>query len=115
MVDGGYPRLGCIESARLPGAVDGNPALQAGRLGYGRRQLRLGVLEDGVKLAVFEVVAAGFINLDKVGAVLDLLADHRHQILGSVGVGGVGEHVLLWVEMESIFMATQDVDGVTAN
>ena len=114
MVDGGYARLGSIESGRLAGAMHGNPALQAGRLGYGRGQLRFGVLDDGVKLAVFEEVAAGFINLDKVGAVLNLLADHGHQLIGSVGVGGIGEHVLLGVEVERVFVAAQDVDGVTA-
>ncbi len=114
MVDGGYTRLGSIESGGLTGAMHGNPGLQAGCLDYGRRQLRFSVLDDGVKLAVFEVVAAGFVDLDKVGAVLDLLADDGHQLIGSVGVGGIGEHVLLGVEVERVFVATQDVDGIAA-
>ena len=68
-----------------------------------------------MKLAVFEEVAAGFIDLGEVRPILDLLANHRHQFIGGVGVGGVGQDMLLGVVVERIFVAAQDVDGVAAD
>ena len=115
MVDRGHSRLGGVQGARLTFAMHGDARLQACRLGDGLRQLRLGVLDDGVKLAVLEEVAAGFVNLDEVRPVLDLLANDGHQFIAGVGVGGVGEHVLLGVVVERVLVAAEDVDGVAAD
>src|SRR5580692_5968929 len=95
--------------------MHGDASLQALRFRDGLRQLRLSVLEDAVKLAVFDEVAAGFVDLDEVRAVLDLLANDGYQFIASVGVGGVGEHVLLGVVVEGVLVAAENTDSVTTD
>ena len=65
MVDGSYARLGGVQRYRLTFAMHRDAGLQARCLGDSLRQLRFGVLEDGVKLAVLEEVAAGFVDFVK--------------------------------------------------
>ena len=115
MVDGGYSGLGGVQSAGLTFTMHANACLQAFRFRDGLGQLRLGVLVDAVKLAVFDEVAAGFVDLDEVRAVLDLLANDGYQFIAGVGVGGVGEHVLLGVVVEGVFVAAEHTDGVATD
>jgi len=112
MVDRGHPGLGGVKGARLTFTMHGNASLQAGSLGDGLRQLRLGVFHDAMKLTVLKEVGAGFVDLDEVRPVLDLLANDAHQFIAGIGVGGVGKHVLLGVEVECVFVAAENVDGV---
>src|ERR1700691_3043791 len=78
MVDRGHPRLGGVQSARLTFTVHRDACLQARSLGDGLRELRLRVLENAVKLAALKEVAAGFVNLDEIRPLLDLLANDSH-------------------------------------
>jgi len=63
----------------------------------------------------FHAVGAGLVDLGEVGAFLVLLAHDLDDLLGGVGVIGVGEHVLGGVEADGVFMAAHDVDGVAAD
>ena len=62
-----------------------------------------------------ELVVAGFVDLDEVGAVFDLLADDVHDSSALLGVGGVREDTLFGVVTDGVFMAAEDVDGITAD
>ena len=75
----------------------------------------LGVLVGRVQNAVDHAVGAGLVDLGEVGALLVLLAHDFDDLLGGVGVVGVGEHVLRGVEVDGVFVAAQDVDGVAAD
>ena len=44
-----------------------------------------------------------------------LRADHLDDLLGGVGVVGVGEHVLRGIEVVGVLVAAQNVDGVAAD
>ena len=68
-----------------------------------------------VNLPSRDRVAAGLVDLDEVGAFLELLADHGDEFVGVVGVGGVGENVLLGIVADGVFVAAENVDGVAAD
>ena len=55
------------------------------------------------------------INLDEVRALLDLLPYHGDQFVGIVGVGGIGGDVLGGIEVDCVFMASENADGVAAD
>ena len=53
-------------------------------------------------------IVAGFVDLDEIGAYLELLADHGDQFVGVVGVSGVGQHALLGIVADGVFVAAQN-------
>ena len=75
----------------------------------------LGILVGRDELAVDGAVFAGFVNLDEVGAFLELFADDGDEFGNVVGVGGVGEHALLRIEADGVFVAAENIDGVAGN
>ncbi len=81
----------------------------------GGSELCFGVLIRRVQLAVDERVSASLIHLDEVGAFLYLLANHFDNLLGTVGVVGVGEYMLRGIEVIGVFVSAEDVDGVAAD
>ena len=74
-----------------------------------------GVLVGRGEFSVREGVCAGFVNFDEVRAFFELLADYGDEFGGIVGVGGVGEDVLLRVVADGVFVAAENVDGVAAD
>src|SRR5207302_6015530 len=115
VVDGSDSGLGGVESARLASGVHGDVFAEAGGLFDGGGEFGLGVLVDGVEFSIANGVGAGFINLDEVGAFLELLADGGDEFVGVVGVGGVGQDVLLGVVVERVLVPAENVDGVAAD
>ena len=57
----------------------------------------------------------GLVDLGEVGTFLVLLAHHLDELLGGVGVVGVGEHVLRRVVAIGIFVPAEDIDGIAAD
>ena len=115
VVDGGNAGLRGVERARLAHGVDADRRAQAVGLFDRGGQLRLGVLVGRVQDAVDHAVGPGLVNLDEVGAFLVLPADDLDELVGGVGVVGVGEHVLRGVEVDGVLVAAQNVDGVAAD
>jgi hypothetical protein len=66
-----------------------------------------GVLVGGVQDAVDHAVGAGLVDLGEVGALLVLLAHDGDDLVGGVGVVGVGEHVLGGVVADGVFVAAE--------
>ena len=115
VIEGGNARLSGIERARLAHVVDANIGADPLCLFHRRGQLRLGVLVRSVEVAVDHAIGPGFVNLEKVRALLVLFAHGLDDLLGVVGAVGIGEHVLLGVEMVGVFVPAQDVDGIGAD
>src|SRR5208337_5219095 len=78
-------------------------------------ELGLGVLVRRGEFAIGKVIGAGLINLDEVGALLELLPYHGDQFAGIVGVSGIGGNVLGGIEVDCVFMAPKNADGVAAD
>ncbi len=115
MVDAGHTSLRCIRSSRLARAVHAHKRAGAIGLGDRRGKLRFGVLVGRREGVAVEMVSSGLVDLGEVRALLALLTHHRDDLVGSVRVVGVREHVLRGVEADGVFMAAQDVDGVAGN
>ena len=64
---------------------------------------------------VAKIVVPGFVDLDEVGAFLELLANYFDQFVDAVRPRCVGQHMLLGVKAQRILMSTQDVDCVAAD
>ena len=47
--------------------------------------------------------------------MLDLLAHHLDNLLGTVGIIGVGKHVLRGIESVGVFVAPENIDGIAAD
>ena len=115
MIEGGNARLSGIESARLALIVDANIGADSLCLFHRRGQLRLGVLVRSVEVAVDHAIGPGFVNLEKVRALLVLFAHGLDDLLGVIGAVRIGEYVLFGVEMVGVFVPAQDVDGISAH
>ncbi len=110
------PACGGVAGAGFAGGVDGDAGAGAVGFGDGGGELGFGVLVGGDEVVAFgEAVAAGFVDLGEVGAAFVLLAHDGDDLVGVVGVVGVGEHVLRGVVADGVFVAAEDVDGVAGN
>ncbi len=78
-------------------------------------QLRLRVLIWGREFSIPQRIRPSLIDLDEVGAFLELLPDHRNQFVRAVSVIRVGKDVLLGVIADGVFVSAKDVDCVAAN
>ena len=67
-----------------------------------------------VKMFVVDRILSGFVDLGEVGSAFALLADDFDELVGRVGVVGVGEDVLGRVVAEGVFVASEEVDRVAA-
>ena len=67
------------------------------------------------ELAAGQRVAARLVDLDEVRALLELAADDADQFERIVGLRGVGQHPLLRVIADRVFVAAQDIDRVAAD
>src|SRR5579872_6881445 len=81
------------------------------------RSAKLGfrVLIRRGKFAVTKRIASSFVDLDKIGALLELLADYGNQFSGVVGPGGIREEVLLRVVVVCILVSAKDVHCIAAD
>ena len=112
MVDGRDAGLRGVERARLVGGVHGDAGAHAGGLSDSGRQLRGRVLVRGDVLTVDFAVGAGLVDLDKVGALLELQPDGRDELIGVVGVSRVGGDVFGGVEVDRVLVAAEDADRI---
>src|ERR1700728_3959000 len=87
----------------------------AGAVGFGDGggKLGFGVLVGRGEGVALKMVSPGLVDLGEVGAFFALLAHDGDDLIGGVGVVGVGEDLLGGVEADGVFMATEDVDGIT--
>ena len=89
VIDRNHARTRGVQRAGLAGGVDSNVLAHArGFLDRGH-ELSFGVLIRRGEFAITDHVPAGLIDLDKIGAQLELLADSGDQFIGVVGTGGV--------------------------
>ena len=115
VVDGGDAGLRGVERAGLAHGVDADGDAEAMSFSNGGGELLRSVLVGRVEDAVNHLVGAGLVDLDEAGALLVLLADDFDELLGGVGVVGVGEDVLCGVEADGVFVSAENVDGVAAD
>ena len=115
VIDGFDSGAGGVERAGFSGSVDRDPI--AGARGFVDRggELLLGILVRRDELTVDGGVRAGFVNFDEVGAFLELFADDGDEFGDVVGVGGVGQHALLGIEADGVFVAAENIDGVAGD
>ena len=59
-------------------------------------------------------IFAGLIDLGEIGTFFVLLAHDFDELLGGVGIVGVGEHVLCRVVFVGVLVSTEEIDGVSA-
>src|SRR5579872_3244948 len=78
-------------------------------------QLSFAVLVWRRENAVAHRIAAGLIDLDEIGAFLELPADYLNQLLCVVRISRVREHMLLGVEAVGVLMPAEEVDSVAAD
>ena len=79
------------------------------------RQLGFRVLIDTVVHAVAQIIAAGFVDFDEVRALFNLLADDGNKLLSIIGIGGIGENVLLRVVIDGVFVTTENAYCIAAD
>src|SRR5208282_3739278 len=115
VIDGDDTGLDRVESSGLAGAMDAHALAHARRLLDGGFELGLGVLVGCGEFAIGHAVGAGLINLDKVRALFELLPYHGDQFAGIVGVGGIGGDVLGGIEVDCVFVSSENADGVAAD
>ena len=115
VINGEDTRLGGVESTGFSGGVDGDVFPSAGGFLDGRGKFGLGVLVGGGETALADGVGAGLIDFDEVRAFLELLANDGDELPGRIGIGGVGEDVLLGIIVNRIFVSAKDIDGVAAD
>ena len=77
--------------------------------------MRLGVLIGSNKFSIVDGVGSGLVDLDEVRAFFKLLAHHRNQFVGIIGVVCVGQNALRRVVTDRVFVSAKDVDRVPAN
>ena len=95
--------------------MDGHAFPHAPRLAHGGSHLLRGELERRREAAAHQRVFARFVDLDEIGAFLQLPANGGHQFSRVVGLRGVGEHALLGIVTDGILVPAQNVDGVAAD
>ena len=115
MVDGFDASASCVESSGLSSGVDRNAIACAPCLTHSGEEFVLGVLEWSGETAVHERIRAGLINLDEFCTFLDLFADDGDKFGGVIGVSRIGEHVLLRVVADGVFVAAKNVDGIATD
>src|ERR1700680_3956211 len=115
MVDRNHSGLRRIKRARFAGGMYGHTLSDARRLAYGGLHLLCGELERRRETATRQRVLARFLDLDEIGAFLQLLANRGHEFSRVVGLRGVGEHALLGIVAEGILVPAQNVDRVAAD
>jgi aminodeoxyfutalosine synthase len=113
--DGRHSRLGRIKRSRLSHRVHAHIRSKPARLLYRSCQLRLGVLVRRVQHTINHPVRPGLVDLHKVRAFFVLLPHYLHKLLGIVGIIGIREHVLRWIEVVGVLMPAQNVDGIRAD
>src|ERR1700679_2394379 len=115
VVDAGYTGFGCVGCARFAGAMYADEGAGAVGFGDGGGELLFSELIGRGEGAAVEMVAAGFVELGEVGALFALFAHDGDDLVGGVGIVGVGEHVLRGIEADGVFMTAEDVDGVAGD
>jgi len=60
-------------------------------------------------------ICARFINLREIGSFFELLAHHFNELLCIIRKVGVRQNVLRWVVADSVFVAAENVNGVSAD
>ena len=104
-----------VESAGFTGSVGRNVFAGTGGFFDGGAEFGFRVLERRREVAVAKRVRACFVDLDEIGAFFYLLADYGDEFGGVVGVGGVGQDVLLGIVADGVFVPAENVDGVAAD
>src|SRR5713101_5145398 len=115
MVDRNHPGLRRVKRARFSGGMYGHTLPHARRLAYSGLHLLRGELERRRETATRQRVLTRFVDLDEIGAFLQLLANRGHEFSRVVGLRGVGEHALLRVVADGILVPAQNVDGVATD
>ncbi len=115
VIDGSYAGLRCVQRSGFAHGVHRDNRAKTMRFFNRGGQLRGSVLVRRAQDAVNHVVGAGLVDLREVGALLVLLSHHFDNLLGGVGVVGIGEHVLRGIVAIGIFVSAQQVDGVAAD
>jgi hypothetical protein len=67
------------------------------------------------KLAIDDLVRAGLVNFDEVGAFLELAANHGDEFGGAVGICRVREDVLRGIEADGVFVAAEKIYSIAAD
>jgi hypothetical protein len=112
VIDGSYTGLRGVKGARLARGVNGDALSDARSFSDGSAEFGLGVLIGCRELPVLKTVFAGFVDLDEIGALFDLLANRGYEFGGTIGIRRVRENMLLRVVAEGIFVAAQDGNGL---
>jgi len=115
VIDGDDAGLDSVKSAGFTGGVNSDVFAKASGFLNGGGEFGFGELIGSEKTAVAKGVRASFVDLDEVGALLELLTNDGDELIGGVGVGGVGQDVLLWIEAVGIFVAAENVDGIAGD
>src|ERR1035441_8298573 len=115
VIDGGDTGQDRVKSSGFAGAMNAHTLAHTRRFLDGGLKLGLGVLVGRGEFAIGQAVAAGLINLDEVRALLELLPYHGDEFAGIVSVGGIGGDVLGGIEVDCVFMASENADGVAAD
>ncbi len=115
MVNGNHSRLRGVERSRLAGGMHRDAFAHTRRFFDCCFQLRFGVLIHGREFSIPNRICPSLINLDKVGALFELLAHHCDQFVRAVGIVRVGQNMLLRVVAESVLVAAEDVDRIPAD
>src|SRR5665213_2723608 len=115
VVDGRDTGLRGERRAGLAGAVDADAGAAAVGFGDGGGELGFGVLEGCRPLVIDQAVATGLVDFGEVGAAFALFPHDVDDLLGGVGVIGVGEDVLGGVVADGVFVSAGNVNRVAGN
>ena len=112
VVDRSHAGLGGVERSRLAHRVYANVGAQAMRFFHGGSELRsrvlVGRLQSQAAVPVGNhAVFPRLVDLGEIGSFFVLRAHHFDDLVGSIGVVGVGEHVLGGVIADRVFVAAR--------
>jgi hypothetical protein len=115
MIDRSHSGLRRIKRARFASGMYGHTLPEARRLAYGGHHFLRSELERRRETATYQRVLTRFVDLNEIGAFLELLANRGHEFSRVVGLRGVGEHALLRIVADGILVPAENVDGVAAD
>jgi hypothetical protein len=104
-----------VERAGLAHGVHRDAMASARGFVDGGGEFFFGVLVWRGEMAIDDLVRAGFVNFDEVGAFLELAANHGDEFGGVVGVGRVRKDALLGIEADGVFVAAEKIHSVAAD
>ena len=115
MIDRGHARLDRKPRPRLTCAMHTNASPHPRRLLHRNLKLRLRVLVRSNKLPIHLAVLARLINLDEIRALLELLANHIHQLGSIVRIVGIPRNMRRRIVVDRVLMPAHNADRVPAH